>query len=348
MEISKKLLVYLFLLPILLFQNQCYLLYQGCGQFDILRRRRSIQKVIRDPKTSDFVKSKLIFVEEVRKFAKDRMKLKVRSTYKSISELDRDYLAVNVIASEKLAFRSKKWSFPIVGSVPYLGFFNRSHAEKAAEKLKKKGWDVRMQYVSAYSTLGWFNDPLISTQLSLSEWYLASLLIHECTHATLWFKGDVSFNESLASFVGRKGALQFYAEKFGKDSRMYRQRLKILANHKKRTLLYHKYANQLNQIYISSLSDTEKLKNKKRLLRELEKILVKQKFRKISQTTEERLNNADLTSYLRYNSKKFNFQSYFQKCEREWECFFRVIREEKKNLGLRTTSFSREGGPRLL
>ena len=331
MASSRKLLIYLFLLPILLFLNQCYLLYQGCGQLDILRRRRSIQKVIRDPKTSDFVKNRLIFVEEVRKFARDRMKLKVGNTYKSISKLDRDYLAVNVIASEKLAFRSKRWSFPIVGSVPYLGFFNRSHAKKEAEKLKKKGWDVRMQYVSAYSTLGWFNDPLISTQLSFSEWYLASLLIHECTHATLWFKGDVGFNESLASFVGREGALQFYTEKYGKDSRMYQQRLKTLANHKKQTLLYHEYASRLNQIYISSLSDTEKLKNKKRLLTELENLLVKQKFRKISRATEERLNNADLASYLRYNSKNFDFQSYFQKCERDWECFLRAIREGRNN-----------------
>ena len=316
------------LFGILFICNNCYVLNQAWGQFEILRKRKSIAKILEDPQTTQSVRARLLFVEKVRRFAEQQMHLKVNETYTYYTQLDRPVLAWNVIASEKLALRAKYWEFPIVGRLPYLGFFNLADAKEQAAELRKEDWDTKLSVVAGYSTLGWFDDPLLSTQLNYSDWYLASLLMHECAHATLWFKGDVSFNESFASFVGRQGVILFYNREG--DIKGYQKMHSDLARNRQIRQIYRYYTRRIQRLYASKLKDEIKLQRKKSLFVSLEKKLVQQGFRESlpqdSQAQEQQaMNNVDLISFTHYHSGSRYFLYEFRKCKKKWPCFLKKM-----------------------
>jgi predicted aminopeptidase len=124
-----------------------------------------------------------------------------------------------VTACKPFEFVAKEWSFPIVGSFPYKGFFDREKARIEMNRLKEEGWDVSVRNPGGWSTLGWFTDPILSKMLERSDGDLANLIIHEMTHATLFVKDSVEFNENLASFIGDAGAVKFLEYKFGPGTR---------------------------------------------------------------------------------------------------------------------------------
>jgi predicted aminopeptidase len=129
-----------------------------------------------------------------------------------------DHTVWNVSACEELAFRPVRWWFPIVGRVPYLGFFDEEAARATADELRSAGHDVHVRTAGAWSTLGWFEDPLLPHMARWSEARLADTLHHELTHATVWIPGSVAFNESLANFVGRTAAMRYLETTWGPDS----------------------------------------------------------------------------------------------------------------------------------
>ncbi|MDH5654581.1 MAG: aminopeptidase, partial [Spirochaetia bacterium] len=214
--------VMMILLPL----NGCvrYLIKAGYGQMKILSARQPISEVIQSPDTDEATRKKLRHVLKIQKYAEDSMGLDISNSYKKYARIDRDAAAYNVTASEELAFIPKTWYFPIVGRVPYLGFFSREEAENFKKELEKEGWDANVSEVSAYSTLGWFEDPLLSSQLSYPDWYLTRLILHEATHSTVWFQDDVNFNESLATFVEIEGALQYYSATEGRQSMLRKKK----------------------------------------------------------------------------------------------------------------------------
>ena len=313
---------------ILILISNCYVLRQSWGQLELIRKRKPIQSVLVDPNTPQAVRQKLLYVEQVRHFIQKRMQLRIDKTFQYYTQLDRDELAWNVSASQKLKFQAKTWWFPIVGRVPYLGYFEYTDAKNKATELRKEGWDVRIGSIAAYSTLGWFDDPLISTQLSYSKWYLANLLIHECAHANLWFQDNVGFNESFASFVGREGALQFYKEHFG--IKAYQKQINLFKARKKAYLIYYKYTQRLEKIYTSQLDDTQKLERKAMTIFALEKELAKQGFAPPPKKNNLRLNNADLLSYRRYSSGSNYFKNKFIACQSNWQCFLSEMKALQK------------------
>ena len=302
---------------------RCYLFTQAVGQIKILAAREPITKVLEKKDLPQKTRKKLLFVEKVREFSRHHIFLNVKDTYTYFSQLDRNVLAWNVIASEELKLKLKEWDFPIVGTVPYLGFFSLEDAKDKARELEKENWDVRINEVAGYSTLGWFDDPLISTQLSYSDWYIATLIIHECTHATVWFPNDAYFNESFASFVGRQGALEFFRKYYGKKK--YFQILYKLERVKKKRKIYSKYTRKLQKVYHSKLSIEKKRLEKARLFKNLEKALIQKKFanNKIS------LNNVDLLSFSHYHSGGNYFSNAYQRCGYKWKCFFEKIKQLK-------------------
>ena len=154
----------------------------------------------------------------VRQYATTEIGLAAGDNYRSYVQYDRDYLVDVVSAVDELSFTRKEWRFPIVGSVPYKGFYNPDKAQKLARRLKTDGWDVVTRPVTAFSTLGYFKDPLYSFMVSYDDARLSELLIHEMAHATLWVKGQSQFNEEFATFVGRAGALDYMRSTFGPDS----------------------------------------------------------------------------------------------------------------------------------
>src|SRR5262249_41967930 len=148
--------------------------------------------------------------------------LTATENYVRYTQLDRDAAVYVVQAAPPLELKPRLWSFPIVGTVPYLGWFNVKDAKAYAQTLAQQGLDVDVRGASAYSTLGWFKDPVLSTMIgegdgALGE--LANTVLHESTHATLYVKGQSAFNESLASFVGDRLARDWLATRFGEGSR---------------------------------------------------------------------------------------------------------------------------------
>jgi len=312
--------------------SSCYLAHATRGQVSLLWNRQPIDKVLAEPNLDTNTKAKLLHVREVRAWAREKLGLSGRS-FETLSRIDRKAVAWNVTASRELAFVPKTWWFPIVGTVPYLGFFSEDKAEKEAKTLREEGWDVLIQEVAGYSTLGWFQDPLVSTQLAYPDWYLTRLVIHETTHATVWIPGSVDFNESFASFVELEGALQYAREKEGEDSPSYKRKLAFLAESEIMHALLHDAAKGLESIYHTDLPDDAKRNKKAELISELKSDLKRRKPQFHALNSEayamREYNNADFLSFLRYESGDAYFRGVFEDCKREWPCFLDVMKKLK-------------------
>jgi predicted aminopeptidase len=192
-----------------------YVIRAGIAEAKILRARRPIPEVILDPTTDDDTRGKLSFVVEARRFAQAELGIDVGDAYTMYTRLDRDTLALVVSAAYKDRLVPKTWWFPVVGHVPYRGFFSEEEALRAAADLEAEGFDTYVRPTSAFSTLGWFNDPILSTVLRADDVDVVETVLHEISHQHLFVPGHVGFNESFATFVGRAGAAQFFCTRRG-------------------------------------------------------------------------------------------------------------------------------------
>jgi predicted aminopeptidase len=199
------------LLAALFLFSGCYTLKQGTTMLGYLGRAVPLEELA---KKGDEERAFAEQVEDIRRFAIDELGLAESKNYTRYVELDRNYLAAVVSASARDSFTTHEWWFPVVGKVPYKGFFNAADARKEAEKLQKKDLDVWVRGVDAFSTLGWFRDPLYSYMKNYTTRELADLIIHEQLHATIYLKSHSQFNEELAEFVGSEGA-RLYMERIG-------------------------------------------------------------------------------------------------------------------------------------
>jgi len=195
-----------------------YVIRAGIAEAKILRARRPIPEVVLDPTTDERTRTKLTFVVEARNYAIDEFGLDVGRSYTSFTQLESDTLAMVLSAAPRDRLAPKTWWFPIVGRVPYKGYFNENAAIKAQGKLEEDGFDTYLRPTAAFSTLGWFADPLLSTLLRLDEVDLVETVLHELSHNHLFVKGRVRFNESFATFVGRAGAIEFFCNRQGGGS----------------------------------------------------------------------------------------------------------------------------------
>jgi predicted aminopeptidase len=200
-----------------LFCSPGFVIRAGIGQAQIMSRKQPIDEAIRDPATPAETRRQLELVRMAATFAERELGLDVGNSYTSFAQLDSDTLLLVVTASRKDAFRPHTWWFPIVGRVPYKGYFNPDHARAEAARLEARGLDTHLRTAGAFSTLGWFDDPLLSTLLNRDDLSLASTVIHEVTHNTVFIPGQVRFNESFASFVGDVGAIEFFCSMEGPD-----------------------------------------------------------------------------------------------------------------------------------
>jgi predicted aminopeptidase len=195
-----------------------YLVKSAYSQADLLRRRVPLEEALKDAKLSDENKRKLLLAQEARDFAEKSLGLQPTKNYTSFVQLDRPYVTYVVSAAFKRDLTAWKWKYPIVGSLPYKGYFNPEDAKAEAAELRAKDLDVYVRGVSAYSTLGWFRDPILSSMLSYRDHQLVNTIIHETVHATIYIKSEADFNERLATFIGNKGAEAFYRAKEGEKS----------------------------------------------------------------------------------------------------------------------------------
>lgn len=319
----------------LLFQNCIpYLYHVSTEQAKIILNRKEIPEVIESEKNEGITKSKLKLIQTVREFAVKEIHVNPKGGFEYFTNLDREEVGWNVSASYPLKFESYTWWFPFAGTVPYKGYFDLPKAKEEEKNLIEKGFDTRVRITAAYSTLGWFSDPVLSPQLRMTEDELVSLVIHEMSHATVYFPGDSNFNESYASFVEEEGTEMFYrAHKSDKAEEVLEKRRKsklqsdIIISKVKDT------AFKLKAMYErEDLIDVEKLEQKKKIIEEYRaEILANadkflnfnpEKFKKTP------LNNENFIGILRYHSGSKLFQNKFEEVGRD----FRKFHEEMEKL----------------
>ncbi len=292
-----------------------YYLHLAKGQINVVTTAIDVDEYRVSTNDSSIV-HKLAIVDSLLVFANE-IGLKTEENYQSYFDTQGRPISWNVSASRQDKFESYLWKFPIVGSLPYKGFFDKPAAEREYLRLKKKNYDVHLSPVSAYSTLGYFSDPLLSTMLNLEVGSLSELLLHELTHSTVYFEGMTDFNESFASFVGIKATEEFLNRQFGPNS----EYLNKLANSRDDSKRF-RFFMELVVSRLDSLYSTEASRDAIMLKRNL--IFVEEKIRFSGNLHEYNnknyktflewdLNNARLLSYKRYNSSMPNFQFLYLK-----------------------------------
>jgi predicted aminopeptidase len=192
-----------------------YVIKAGIAEAKILAARRPIPEVILDPNTDPRTRDLLTIASEARIFARDALGLDVGDSYTSFTRLESDTLALVLSAAYRDRLASRTWWFPIVGRVPYRGFFDEQDALETQRDLEAEGFDTLLRPTAAFSTLGWFADPLLSSILGQDDVELVETILHELSHNHLFVSGRVRFNESFATFVGRAGAAEFFCTRPG-------------------------------------------------------------------------------------------------------------------------------------
>lgn len=175
------------------------------GQLELLRKRTPIETLLADPQTDPALREKLASVAEIRRFAVTDLKLPDNDSYTSYADLGRPYVVWNVVAADEFSVEPRRWCFPFAGCVAYRGFFDRDGAERFQSRLARQGLDTYLGGASAYSTLGYFADPVLNTMIGGGDEYVASLVFHELAHQKLYIKDDSDFNEAFATAVEEYG-----------------------------------------------------------------------------------------------------------------------------------------------
>ncbi len=247
--------------------SPAYVLRAGWEEARILSSRRPIRSVTHDTTIAPLTRDKLRLVLDVRDFAERDLGLRAGSSYETFTELHRDTLALNIVAAPEFSLRWKTWWFPVVGHVPYKGFFDFGAARAEAEKLAEQGYDVQLRPVAAFSTLGWFPDPILSSTLRADSLSLTDTIIHEITHSTFYPTGQADFNESFANFVGARGAIEYFCDAVRDERMCERARLRW---HDTRVFgrFYRSILEPLERLYASSLPDDQKRSAKRETFEE--------------------------------------------------------------------------------
>lgn len=181
------------------------------GQWQLLRAREPVAEVIADPSRPQVLRDHLAQSQKARTFASQQLHLPDNRSYRLYADIGRPYVVWNVFATSEFSLSPQNHCFPIAGCVAYRGYYNQSAARGEAALLRQQGMDVSIGGVEAYSTLGWFNDPIMSSMMSWGDERLATLIFHELAHQRFYVKDDTEFNESFASFVEQEGTRQWRA-----------------------------------------------------------------------------------------------------------------------------------------
>jgi len=272
------------------------------GQYEILSHRVEIETLISNDDTPGKLRTKLETVLQVRAFSENEMAMDVGSNYSQYSDLQRDYVVWNVSASPALSLTPHQWCYPIVGCQSYRGYFHQEMAEEEAANFQQKDYDTWVGGVSAYSTLGWFEDPVLNTFIFRNDADLAALLIHELSHQILYIKGDTAFNESFATAVEIEG-LKRWLKKVEQENllRAYQQK------REEKTFFIETVSEttvKLKALYSSELSDNDKKIKKNQIISMLQeryrKAIADKSLRGYYVHWFDEVNNAKLASISNY------------------------------------------------
>ena len=278
-----------------------------------------VERVASDPDTPPETVAMLETVELVRRFAVDRVGLSPTKNYTRYVALDRDYVADVVSACAADSFERYRWRYPVLGELPYKGFYDKADAMREAARLKEAGLDVIVRPVEAFSSLGYFKDPLYSFMASSEEDEIAELVIHESAHATLFVKGADQFNEGFATFVGRRGAELYLEDRYGPDSPRAARRRARAADGGAFVGFMRGTAALLEETYAdASMGRDERLVRKAAVIAERaglfaaerERMFTGEAYRRFDMST---INNAYIDLYRLYEDDLSLFEAWFER-----------------------------------
>lgn len=261
----------LFFLSLPIFLTSCshieYYTQAMIGHFKIVTQKSPIQDVIKQETIPTKTTKKLSKVLNIKKFATQELGLPDNGSYTHYVDLNRPYVVWNVVATPELSISPKTWCFLIAGCVNYRGYFSREKAEHFATTLREQGYDVAINGVRAYSTLGWFEDPVLNTMLHFTDAELAGIIFHELSHQLIYVSDDSMFNESFATVVEEEGTRR-WLESIGHTAEIFKHETKK-RHHQEFIRLIANYRDLLTKTYATKKSENWKKSQKKAIFKKL-------------------------------------------------------------------------------
>ncbi len=302
-----------------------YYLHSIDGHLDIVRQTRAIDEVLEDGATDSDLSSRLQLVKRIREFAFSRLQLPRSGSYSEYADLGRNYVLKSLFAAAEFSVEAHQWCYPIVGCAGYRGYFDDQRLRHYLAQLQADNYDTYIARVPAYSTLGWFDDPVLNTFVHWPEYRLAGLIFHELAHQRLYIDGDTTFNESFAIAVQELG-VELWLEAEGKPDALERYR-SYLKNRKQVTELIQQAREELAELYARPLDPAQMRTAKLDYFNELQ-----QRYEQLSDSFEvadgfanwfaSGLNNAKLLSISTYHSLVPAFRGLFTHQRQDFAAFF--------------------------
>jgi predicted aminopeptidase len=323
------------------------LLLSGCSPFYILRaayeegkilwRREPIEKVLEKPDLDPETREKFKLVLAVREYARDTLKLRVGGSYASYSYVDRPVLSYVLAAAPKTDLSLYTWWFLFVGRVPYKGFFSEEAARGEAERFHAQGYDTYIRTAPAFSTLGWFDDPLLAHLLRYDKVTLAELIFHELFHNTIFVKGAVDFNESLANFIGNRAAILFFRDRRGEGSPEHQRAIQAWEEELEFSAFMTQLAGSLKDLYGKDLAEDEKLRLREEIFarskNEWSRRIANRPTHQYRGYSKQEVNNALIAHYLLYLKELALFESLYESQDKNLARLVELIGESIQNSG---------------
>lgn len=312
--------------------NVGYIFNQAVGQIDILWSSRSIDDVLQNGALNAEQARKLRLIVEAREFARAELGLNVGRSFQRFHDTGGAPLAYNLSAVAPDSLTPFRWWFPVIGAIDYIGYFSKADAEAAEAELRRQGYDTALRTVDAYSSLGWFSDPVHSPLLERDDVNLVDTVVHELAHNTVYANGQSDFNESLATFIGRTGAQRYYAARGEEGRQLLAAAEERRADQEKINAWLRGLADALGKHYAQDIPRDEKIAGREavfqaardRFVKEIQPALRDpQRYQRWAQLP---TNNATVLLNVRYNRSLDVFDKVYEKNNRDFAAFLAALR----------------------
>ena len=301
------------------------------GHTAILNREQPIKEILAKPDLDPELRQVLEGMQQARDFASHELALPDNDSYRVYADIEREYVIWNVIATDEFSVTPQQWCFPFAGCVSYRGFFNKADAQEFASQLRQQGKDVYVAGARAYSTLGWFDDPLLSTMLYQDEALRVGVLFHELAHQQLYIQNDSAFNEAFATAIAQEGVRRWFLHSGNSEA----YKAYVLADKRRaefNRLLQHT-RKRLRQVYSETQDKTELLQQKQQIFAELQQAYVKLKQsqwnndKRYDKWMAQPLNNAHLALAATYHELVPAFQKQLENVQSDLPEFYKQMKQ---------------------
>ncbi len=311
--------------------NVSYYSQSIVGHSRLMLARQPVDNVIKN--ADDALKSKLLLSKQLRAFAVEELGLPRSNSYKTYVALEREYPVWTVVAAPEFSLSAKLWCYPVIGCASYRGYFSESAANAYAAKLRAKGFETEVGGAPAYSTLGWFADPLLPSMMRHGDASFAETLFHEIAHQRLYVNGDSDFNEAFASVVGEVGVLRWLAQFRPHAIGQYKQQMNVREQFYE---LVSKVKQRLHIVYESDALKAEMAAKKNRVLNDLLAEYQELKHNEwdgkawFQAWFKEQPNNAKFAALSTYRDRMPELRALLNQCDDNLSKFYQVLSTAEK------------------